>query len=317
MEKINLGRTDIQVARICLGCWAMGGSGWANVDDERSVATVQAALDAEINFIDTAEAYGMGHSEEVIGRAIVGKRKEVIIATKPLWNRATPQELERTLGDSLKRIGTDYIDLYQIHWPHPRVPIEKSVEIMSKLKERGKIRAIGVSNFDLPLMERAVKVAKIDSLQSPFNILWREIDSEIIPFCREHRISLLSYSSIGQGLLTGKYRNREAIPDITRKGNMLFKEGVFEEALKVADTVIELAGKYHKTPAQVAINWVLCTEGIDCALVGARTPQQITENAGAAGWRLTREDFGILSTKGREVYNLLPPNSTMWNWRPR
>ena len=317
LETAELGQSGIEVTRVCLGCWAIGGAGWNDVDDDRSVATIHRALDLGLNFLDTAEGYGGGHSEEVIGRALRGRREDAIVATKVSHSHLQPEALREALDKSMRLLQTDYIDLYQIHWPTSKTPVEVPLEEMMKLKEQGKIRAIGVSNFDVPLLERGVKVCQLDSVQPPFNVLWREIDAGVLPFCREHHISIISYSSMAQGLLVGKFMDRSAIPDDIRSRNVLFEGECFDDGLAVVRRVVELAEKYGKTPAQVAINWVVNVAGITAAIVGAKRVEQVEDNLGALGWRLSDEDQDMLSREGMAVFaKHIEAGATMWGWKP-
>lgn len=316
LEKTELGRSGVEVTRICLGCWAIGGAGWDDVDDGRSVETIRKALDLGMNFLDSAEGYGGGHSEEVIGQAVQGRREDAVIATKVSHSHLEPEALRTALDRSLASLKTDYVDLYQIHWPTSKTPVEVPLEEMMKLKDQGKIRAIGVSNFDVPLLERAVKVCQLDSLQPPFSILWREIDAEILPFCREHQVGIISYSSMAQGLLLGKFPDRDAIPGDIRSKNVLFEGATFDKSLNVVKSVCELAEKYGKTPAQVALNWVINVAGITSAIAGAKRPEQVEDNVGAMGWQLSDEDQNRLSDEGLGVFADIEPGATMWGWKP-
>ena len=320
LETVKLGASGIDVTRMCLGCWAIGGAGWNDVDDAKSVETIRRALDLGINFLDSAEGYGRGHSEEVIGMALEecrGRRESVVIATKVSHSNLEPEKLHNSLDNSLARLKTDYIDLYQVHWPTSKTPVEVPLEEMMKLKEQGKIRAIGVSNFDVPLLERAVKVCQLDSLQPPFNMLWREIDADILPFCRENSIGIISYSSMAQGLLVGKFMDRASIPDDIRSKNVLFEEGIFEDCVEVAKRVVDLAEKYGKSPAQVAANWVINVDGIASAIVGAKRVDQVEDNVGALGWKLSDEDQQALSDAGMAVFKKhIEAGATMWGWKP-
>lgn len=294
----------------------MGISDWRDTDDDASIATIHRALELGINFLDTAEGYGGGHSEEVIGQALKGRRDQAVIATKVSHSHLKPDALREALEGSLKRLQTDYVDLYQIHWPWREIPPEEPLGEMTRLKEEGKIRAIGVSNFGTDLLSRCVEVAQVDSLQPPFSIVWREIDDDILPFCVRHNIAVLAYSPMAQGLILGKYKSRDELPEDCRSNNVLTHEGVFDKVLTVSDMVTEFAGKYGKSPAQVALNWVLATPGITCAIAGARRPDQIADSAGALGWQMDQDDYDRLSDAGREAFAPIPKGETLWHWKP-
>jgi len=316
MERVQLGKSGIEVSRICLGCWQAGIGGWTDVTDEASIATIYRALDLGINFLDTAEGDGGGHSEQIIGKALKGRREEVVIATKVSHNHLQPDSLREALERSLRDLQTDYVDLYQIHWPTRKTPVEVPLEEMTKVKEEGKIRAVGVSNFDVPLLERCVATTQLDSLQPPFSLVWREIDEGIRPFCMEHGVSIMAYSPMAQGLILGKYKSKEELPDDCRSSNVLTRDGVFEKVLDVSNLVVETAQKYGKTPAQVALNWCLCTPGVTNVIAGARRPEQIADSAGADGWQLEAEDYERLSTAGQEAFAPIPKGETLWHWKP-
>lgn len=316
METVQLGHSGIEVSRICLGCWQMGIGGWTDVSDEASIATIHRALDLGVNFLDTAEGYGGGHSEQVIGKALKGRREQVVIATKVSHNHLQPESLREALERSLTNLQTDYVDLYQIHWPTRQVPVEVPLEVMTKLKEEGKIRAIGVSNFDVSLLERCVAATQLDSLQPPFSLVWREIDAEIRPFCRQHEINILAYSPMAQGLILGKYTTKEDLPSDCRATNVLTRDGVFEKVLEVSRLVGETAHKYGKSPAQVALNWCLCTPGVTNVIAGARRPEHIADSVGAVDWRLDPADYDRLSEAGQEAFAPFPRGETLWHWKP-
>lgn len=316
METAELGASGIRVTRICLGCWQMGISEWSDVEDEASIATIHAALDHGINFLDTAEAYGGGHSEEIIGQALKGRREEVVLATKVSHAKCRRDQLRQALEASLGRLQTDYVDLYQIHWPWREIAPEEPLEEMTRLKEEGKIRAIGVSNFGMDLLPRCVEAAQVDSLQPPFSIVWREIDDEILPFCVSHGIGVLAYSPMAQGLILGKYKSKDELPEDCRSRNVLTQEGVFEKVLAVSDMVAEVGERYGKSPAQVALNWVVATPGITCAIAGARRAEQIADSVGALGWQMDQEDYDRLSDAGREAFAPIPEGETLWHWKP-
>ncbi|MFQ5808709.1 MAG: aldo/keto reductase [Armatimonadota bacterium] len=316
METTELGSSGIEVTRICLGCWQMGISEWSDVEDDASIETIHRALDLGINFLDTAEVYGGGHSEEVVGKALRGRRDEVVIATKVGHRNLKRDAVREALEASLSRLQTDYVDLYQIHWPWREVEPEETLEAMTALKQEGKIRAIGVSNYGADLMERAVKVTDVDSLQPPFSIVWREIDDETLPFCIEHNVAVLAYSPMAQGLILGKFRSKDDLPDDCRGNNVLTHDGIWEKVLVVSDMVAEIGEKYDKSPAQVALNWVLTTPGITCAIAGSRRPEHIADSVGAVGWEMDKEDCDRLSEAGREAFAPIPAGETLWHWKP-
>jgi myo-inositol catabolism protein IolS len=316
LETVELGTTGMQVTPICLGCWQMGISEWSNVEDESSIGTIHQALDLGINFLDTAEVYGRGHSEEVVGKALKGRRDDVIVATK-VGHRNLKRDAVRTaLEGSLSRLQTDYIDLYQIHWPWQEVPCEEPLEAMTELKAEGKIRAIGVSNYGIDLLPRATKAADVISLQPPFSVVWREIDAAILPFCRENNLAVLAYSPMAQGLILGKYKTRDDLPDDCRSNNVLTRDGIWEKVVAVTEMIAEVGEKYGKSRAQVALNWVLATPGVTCAIAGARRPEHITDSVGAVGWQMEQDDYDRLSEAGLAAFAPIPEGETLWHWKP-
>ncbi|RMH77042.1 MAG: aldo/keto reductase, partial [Calditrichaeota bacterium] len=217
MQTRQLGKDGPQITEIGLGAWAIGGPwawGWGEQDDDLSIRTIHRALELGINWIDTAAVYGLGHGEEVVGRAVNGRRREVFIATKCglVWddrgrvrNDTRPESIRRECEDSLRRLNTDYIDLYQIHWPNDQVPVEDSWGELVRLKEEGKVRYIGVSNFGVELLERCQAIHPVQSLQPPYNMVHREVEREILPWCQAHEVGVIAYSPLQSGLLTGKF----------------------------------------------------------------------------------------------------------------
>jgi len=302
----------------------MGKSGWTNVRDEESLAAIHTAIDQGINWLDTAEGYGEGHSEEIIGEALQGyDREEIIIATKVSPQHLSRKKLPEALSRSRRRLRTDYIDLYQVHWPnpyyeynkdHPETPLEETMEALLSEQEKGNIRYIGVSNFSVDQMSQALAVGRFDSLQPPYSLFFRHIEKSIVPFCLENDIGIITYSPLAQGLLTGKFSpdNRPA-PEDNRSRNKLFRSPTFEAALEAVETVRRVGEQYGKTPAQTAIRWVMQQPGITSAIVGGRNPRQVRENVGAAGWELSDEDIETLSGVGKEVMSTLPDEDLrMW-----
>jgi aryl-alcohol dehydrogenase-like predicted oxidoreductase len=283
----------------------MGGDFWGKSDDDASIDTIRASLDAGINTIDTAPVYGNGHSEEIVGKAIKGrKREDIIIATKcgidivgKTGRNSSPELLYKEIDASLKRLGTDYVDLYQVHWPDPNTPLEETFTALSKIVESGKVRYVGVSNYSPEQMEEASKYCEIVSLQPPYSLLQREIEDEILPYCIEKGIGVLSYGSIGAGALTGKFKTRPIFNDDDRRDKFydFFSEENWPKTAALVDVLREIADSRGKPVVHVAINWVLKQEGITVALVGARTPEQAIMNAGAGEWSLSDEENKMIN----------------------
>jgi aryl-alcohol dehydrogenase-like predicted oxidoreductase len=305
MDFRRLGKSELNVSVVGIGTWPIGGSFWGPSDDAEAVAAIQKAIDSGLNMIDTAPVYGNGHSERLVARAIKGRRRQVILATKcglhfkgsTAINDLKPASIRQELETSLKRLGTDVIDLYQCHWPDPSTPIEETIGEMAKMKAEGNIRAIGVSNFDAALTKKAQKVAQIASNQVPYSMLNREIENELVPFCQEQDIGILAYGPIGGGILSGKYKQ---IPKFRKNDARTFFYNFYEEPLWTkAQTLLKelekIAERHDKPIAQVAINWVCQQPGITSALVGAKNPQQAESNAAAGDWQLSSEDLTTIN----------------------
>lgn len=309
MMRMNiLGRDGPQLSEIGLGAWAIGGPwswGWGEQDDQQSILTIHRALDNGINWIDTAAVYGLGHSEEIVARASAGRRQSVFIATKcglpwderrRITNNLHPASIRKECENSLKRLKTDYIDLYQCHWPHKNVPVEDSWGAMTRLKEEGKVRFIGVSNFGVDLLERCQAIEPLQSLQPPYSLVNRDIEKDILPWCQENQVGVIPYSPLQSGLLTGKFSSdfleTLAEDDWRKKGvNEFFKEPKFSKILAVVDQLRPIADSYQKTIAQLAIAWVLNQPAITAAIAGARKPGQIEQNIAGAGWQISVQDM--------------------------
>jgi len=318
MEKRRLGNSDLELTVIGLGCWLMGGEAWHDVRDEESERALHAALDAGINWLDTAEVYGRGHSERIIGRVLAARRREeVIVATKVVGAHLAADQLPGALDQSLRNLRTDYVDLYQVHWPNAQIPIEETMAALLAAQEAGKIRYIGVSNFNARQIAEALQYGPVVSLQPPYSLFWRYIEKETLPFCREHNIGVIPYSPLAQGLLTGKFSLSNRPPaDDNRAHNRIFLDPTYEVALQQVEVVRQVAARYGKTPAQVAIRWVLQQPGITAAIVGARNERQVAENLGADGWTLAPEDMATLTAAGDKVMASLglEEDTPMWKW---
>lgn len=294
-----LGQSGISVARIGLGTWAIGGKMWGGTEETASIRTILAALDKGIDLIDTAPVYGDGLSEEIVGKAVreFGQRDRVVLATKCGLDEqgrrdSRPERIRMEVERSLKRLGTDYIDVYQIHWPDPLVPIEETAETMLRLKEEGLVRAVGVSNYSPEQMKRWLSVGPLDTSQPPLNLFERESQAEVLPFCEEQGIATLLWSSLCRGLLTGKFTlETEFSRDDLRSSERKLKPPYREQYLGAVEDLKALAREYGKTVTQFAVRWVLDQPGASVALWGARTPEQLEPVEGIDGWTIQEADL--------------------------
>lgn len=314
MNQRFLGNSQIKVTEQILGCWAIGGSYWGGTDDRESIATIKAAIEGGISTLDTAYIYGNGHSERIVGEGIKGYDREKLILITKLWKSEMSQDrIEKACDDSLRAMGTDYADIYFIHYPSEDIPIEETMNGMMKLKEKGKIKSIGLSNFSLEQMKEAMRYGKIDVIQPCYSLVWRFLDHEELPFCIENNIGVITYCTLAQGILTGKFtKDKTFSEDDGRSKAPIFQQPYFEEALQVTEHVKKIALKYDKTPSQIAINWVINTRGITAPIVGARTVKQIEENLKASSFTLDPEDYEYLDRVSRKFTDTLPAFETFF-----
>ena len=311
MEYRRLGSSTLKVSPVGLGTWAIGADFWGAIDDNESISAIQAGIDAGINFIDTAPAYGAGHSEEVVGKAIRGRRSQVIIATKlgiirtadDFIKNLRPESVRKEIDDSLGRLGVDTIDLWQVHWPDPNTPLEDTLGELSRIKESGKFRYLGVSNFDTALMERARRVMEVVSLQPHYSLLERTIEAEILPYCISHDVGVVGYGTLAAGLLTGKFKEIPTFEKGDQRADFydFFKEPYFSRVQKFLASVSDIAKELDKSVAQVVINWTFSRKGVTTALVGARTPAQAKQNAAAGSFTLNQEHFDRIARAWTEA----------------
>ncbi|MEN3037598.1 MAG: aldo/keto reductase [Candidatus Kryptonium sp.] len=319
MEYRQLGQTEIKIPVITFGGWAIGGWYWGGTDEELAIKAIQKAIEVGMNCIDTAPVYGFGLGEEIVGKAIKGKRNEVIIATKCglrwdveegefffdtyfngkryyVYRNARKNSIIEECERSLRRLNTDFIDIYQIHWPDKTTPIDESLEALTRLQEQGKIRAFGVSNFDANLMKETLKYARVESNQVKYSLLDRSIEKELIPLCIENKISILAYSPLEQGLLTGKITmETEFKSGDLRKKQFWFQPENRKKVLDALEKIKPIAEERNVTIAQLVINWTFSQPGITTAIVGARNPEQVEENAKATTFKLTDEEIQKIS----------------------
>jgi aryl-alcohol dehydrogenase-like predicted oxidoreductase len=291
--------TQLMVSRVALGTWAMGGWMWGGTDQRDSIATIHAALHQGINLIDTAPVYGFGASEEIIGAALAGIRTEAVIATKTglewhdgkIYRNAGRARILKEVDDSLRRLRTDYIDIYLVHWPDPLVPVEETAEAMRLLYQQGKIRAVGVSNFSVTQIERFRQTAPLHVLESPYNLFERDIEAEILPYSRANNIVTFGYGALCRGLLSGRMRPDTAFAaDDLRRIDPKFKSPRFAQYLEAVWRLDEFAHRrFHRAVIELAVRWVL-DQGIGVALWGGRRPDQIQAALGVTGWSLDAKD---------------------------
>lgn len=306
VELRTLGQSDLRITPLGIGAWAMGGGGWqfgwGQQDDTDSTAAIRAALDRGVNWIDTAAVYGLGHSEEVVGRAIAGLSQKPYIFTKSerRWdseNKIYPSlkadSIRQECEDSLRRLKIDVIDLYQVHWPQPDEDIEEGWTEMARLQQQGKVRWIGVSNFNTAQMERAMKIAPITSLQPPYSLLARDAEQSILPFARKHNIGVLVYSPMKAGLLAGRMTRERAanLPeDDWRKRNPEFQEPKLSRNLEFVERVGDIGKRHGRSPGEVALAWTLANPAVTAAIVGLRKPDQVDGTLGALEFRLSSDE---------------------------
>jgi len=311
MKTRQLGTSDLNVTEIILGTWAIGGTMWSEYDEADAILAIETAIDNGINCIDTAPAYGAGHADELIGSIISGRRDKVLIASKcgldienGYRHNLKPEFVMYDLEQSLKRLGTDYLDLYQIHWPDPAVQIEDTMKALVNAKESGKIRYIGICNFSGDQLKEAMKYGEITSCQPNYSLLEREIESDQMKVCVENNIGIISYGSLGAGMLTGKYKELPQFKksDARNFFYKFFKKQYWPEVKAVVDKVREIAKKRGVKPGHVAIAWNLSKSGVRAAIVGARTAEQVLDNLGGSGLILTTEEISELDKVSENVY---------------
>jgi aryl-alcohol dehydrogenase-like predicted oxidoreductase len=312
LEKRAFGKTGMEITRIGFGSWAIGGSGWRAAwgpqDDDEAVGAIRRAVELGINWIDTAAVYGLGHSEELVARALKGVSERPYVFTKcsQVWDESgnvsdnlKKDSVKRECEDSLRRLQTEVIDLYQIHWPRPEEDIEEGWSALSELKEEGKVRHIGVSNFDVEQMERIQGIAPVETLQPPYNVLNRSVEEEILPYCAEHDIGVIVYSPMRSGLLTGKMtreRVRNLPSDDWRRNSSDFQEPRLSRNLELVGLLEEIGEEHGRSPGEVAIAWTLRHPAVTAAIVGGRRPDQVDGVIGAAELRLSEDELDRIET---------------------
>ena len=322
MQYRKLGKTDIKVSVVAMGCWVLAGDWvWGAQSEDESIATIHTALDMGVNFYDTAEGYGDGKSESVLGKALTGHRHEAVIATKVSPNHLSRDKVQKACERSLRRLNTDYIDLYQIHWPNWDIPFAETMEALERLQEQGKVRAIGVSNFGVMDLSDLLAVGRCEINQLPYSLLGRAIEYEIVHKCVDNNVGILCYSPLAQGLLVGKFASVDDVPEERARTRHFSKdrpltrhseEGCETETFAAVEEIRRICARIDMPMAEVALAWLLAQQGVTSVLAGARRPEQIEQNVRAAAVELPAEIIDELNTATDIVKQKLGSNPDLW-----
>lgn len=331
MEYRQLGSSDIKASVITYGAWAIGGLFWGGSDEKLAIESIHASIDSGVTSIDTAPMYGYGKSEELLAKAVSGKRDKVQIFTKfglvwdskegeyffdmtdsgkteHIYRNAHKKSIINECEKSLKRLKTDYIDLYQCHWRDHTAPIEETMEALQQLIKEGKIRAAGVSNFTAEEIKEANSYVPIASNQPPYSMVLRDIEKDVLPYCRDNNVGIIVYSPLQRGLLTGKFKpDHKFAPGDHRADQPHFKPEFIKKTNVFLDELKPLALKYDTTVGNIVLNWTIHQPGITCALVGARDAAQAVENAKAASFKLEAADLELINGKLKQLNETLIP----------
>jgi len=319
IPQMPLGQTDIKITPLIIGTWQAGKRGWVGIDDQDIITGIQTALEQGITTIDTAEIYGDGYSEELVGKAIKNYRGQAVIATKVFANHLAYDQVFLACENSLKRLQIDTIDLYQIHWPSgswksPVVPIGETMQALVTLQEQGKIRAIGVSNFNLTQLQEAQQYGVISSLQPPYSLFWRVPERELIPYCVAQGISILAYSPLAQGLLTGKFSpDHQFPPEDVRSKNILFQGELYQRAQSALAQLRPIASAYQVSLGTLALAWLLHQPQTH-AIIGVRNREQVLANLPAITLRLRAETLAEMDQISHSVNDLIPADALLWKF---
>jgi len=319
MQLRSLGKSGLKISPILMGTWQAGKEMWVGIDDDQTQSAIRAAFEAGITTFDTAETYGKGHSERILGAAVSDFRDRIILATKVFPNNLLAERVINACHRSLQNLKTDVIDLYQIHWPAgsfrtQAVPIGETMGALNQLKEEGKIRAIGVSNFSRRQLEEASEYGRIDSFQPPYSLFWRHVEKDAMPYCLENDITILAYSPMAQGLLTGKFATDHKFEKGDHRAqNRLFKPENYQRVQEALEKLRPLAEEKKISLGQLALAWVISHIGA-CAIAGARNAEQAIQNAAAAEISLSDDELARLDEIGRLVTGHMDDDPMMWNF---
>ena len=319
MQMRSLGNSGLKISPVLMGTWQAGKEMWVGIDDNQTRSAIRAAFEAGITTFDTAETYGNGHSERILGEAVSDFRDRIILTTKVFPNHLKAEQVIDACHKSLQNLKTDVIDLYQIHWPAGSfktrvVPIGETMGALNQLKEEGKIRTIGVSNFSRQQLEEASEHGRIDSLQPPYSLFWRHVETDAMPYCKENNITILAYSPMAQGLLTGKFtKDHQFEKGDHRAKNRLFKPDNYQRVQEALQRLRPLAAEKKISLGQLALAWVISHAGT-CAIAGARNAEQAVQNAAAAEISLSNDELARLDEIGRLVTEYMDDDPMMWKF---
>lgn len=315
VRNTSIGSVPKRSSVLGLGCWVFGGVNWGVQSDNDSLDAIKAGYDKGITHFDTAQSYGKGHSEELLGRALKGVREKVFIASKMMFTQK--EKVEASISASLKRLRTDYIDLFYIHWPKKNADLEAMMEGMVRAREKGLIRGIGVSNFSIEQMERLLKVGQIDANQFCYNLLWRWPEHNLIPFCIQKGISIVTYSSIAQGILTGKFgKEIEFSSGDHRKDTVLFEKELWPVVYDGVERLKEIAALSGRSLLDLAIRWILARQGVSTVLVGARNSSQVQLNVKSLDGQIDDKILDELTQASNLIMKTIPDTGNIFRWYP-
>lgn len=315
LKSTNIGSVPKKSSVLGLGCWVFGGSDWGTQNENDSLDAIKAGYDKGITHFDTAQAYGKGHSEELLGRALKGVREKVFIASKMMFTQR--EKVENSIASSLKRLKTDYIDLFYIHWPRKNADLEGMMEELVRAREKGLIKGIGVSNFSIEQMERLLRVGHIDANQLCYNLLWRWPEHNLIPFCMEKKISIVTYSSIAQGILTGKFgKEIEFAVGDHRKHTVLFEKEHWPLVYEGVENLKNVTENSGRSLLELAIRWILSRQGISTVLVGARNGLQVQSNVKSLDGEINSTILDELTSVSNLIMKTIPDTGNIFRWYP-
>ena len=327
MKYRKLGTTGIEVSEFALGTWPFAGDHvWGDQRDEDSIAAVHTALDNGVNFIDTAEGYGNGRAERVLGQALEGRRADVVIASKVADQHLRPEQVQTACEGSLSKLGTDYIDLYLIHWPNREVPLADTVGTLERLKQEGKIRYFGVSNFGVKDLSDILELTSIEIDQLPYNLVWRPVEYEILPFCRQNGIGLMVYSPLMQGILTGRYPTADDVPEGLARSRHFSPDrpmsehgdvGMEDELFEAVRAVSRIASDIGHSPAAVSLAWLRRESAVTSLLIGARNADEVQMNLEAFEFDLPDDAANALADATADIKERLGADPDMWRYPGR